>query len=171
MQKLPGSLQKPPGSLQNPPGSLPPGSMDSCKGPGILAGEASFPARAWGTFGILAVGRMLAGEAFISVSRGQRGNRLDPAMKTITVASSRDVAKAVAPGIRRLGIKTRSKAKLLGADLSCGKRVVCSAQRARVRGSLPGSAATSSLAPTQPPMCCVLVAVLPFATVLGFMAH
>ena len=85
--------------------------------------------------------QLLDVELELSISRDQRGNWLDPAMKTIMVASSRDVVKAVAPGMRRLGIKRRSKAKVLGVDSSCGKRVV---RRAR-RGSAGGHCQNRSL--------------------------
>ena len=53
--------------------------------------------------------------------------------KTFVIASSRALAKQMKPKVGRLGIGIRTKAKLLGVDFSCGKRVSRVVQASRVQ--------------------------------------
>ena len=77
------------------------------------------------------IGKM-EGELEMTVSRGRVPWRLDSRAKTIAIASSRGLARALEPKMRAYGVATKRKAKLLGVDFSCGKRVVRSVQRGRI---------------------------------------
>ena len=53
--------------------------------------------------------------------------------KTFVTASSWTLAKLLRPRLRKLGIGVQSKAKMLGIDFSCGKKIARASQAARVR--------------------------------------
>ena len=53
--------------------------------------------------------------------------------KTCVIACSWTLARRVRPMLSRLGVGVKSKAKVLGAYFSCGKRISRATQVARVR--------------------------------------
>ena len=76
---------------------------------------------------------MLEEDMGLCISRGVVDGKVDSKAKTFVLASTSKLAKKLQPKLTALGIKVKSKGKMLGIDFSCGRKVVRSAQTARVR--------------------------------------